>query len=81
MFRNSISKHSNYAIGGRYFGSINGVQYGLVAGVIDGYSGGKVIPLGGLALTHKQTHLLVTPAVSGQSPALIEISFTFKELK
>jgi hypothetical protein len=78
MFRNSISKKSSYAIGGKYLGTINGIQYGLIGGVINGYNNGKVLPLGGFVASYKQMHLLFTPPVSGQSPALVEVSFTIK---
>jgi hypothetical protein len=79
VYRNSVSKHSNYAIGGKYMGHINGVSYGLVGGMVDGYAArdGHFIPLAGVVLTYKQLHLMLVPAVPSQSPALVEISFTF----
>jgi hypothetical protein len=80
-FRNSVSQKSSYAIGGHYFGAINGIQFGFVAGIINGYATAKVLPLGGLVASYKQLHLLFAPPVSGQSPALVEFSITLKEWK
>jgi hypothetical protein len=79
VYRNSVSKHSNYAIGGKYLGRINSVTYGIVGGMVDGYAArnGHFIPLAGVVLTYKQLHLMLVPPVHKQSPALVEFSFTF----
>ncbi len=83
-YDNSIGNASLYAVGGRYLGKVSGVNYGLGAGVVNGYpvNGGDFIPMAGAVLSWPLgkaiIHAFLVPAVRDYTPAFVQFSVSFR---
>lgn len=84
VYQNSLGSQSIYLVGGMYLGHVGKVRYGLIAGAVNGYlvGNGDFIPMAAGVVSFPMlgtfVHLAFVPAVTNYSPALIQISFSFK---
>ena len=82
-YQNSVGKQTNYIVGGRYLGAIDGVRYGYIAGFVDGYpvGAGKPIPMAAgivsIPLQGGELHLTLIPPVPHYTPMLVQFSVSF----
>jgi hypothetical protein len=87
VYQNSLGGQSSYAVAGTYLGNIGKVKYGIVVGTVDGYplNNGNFIPMAAaIATIHFKefnVHLTMVPSVPNYTPAFIQISVTFGDLK
>ena len=86
MFQNSIGHQSDYAIAGKYLATWGNVRFGLVAGAINGYplNDYNFIPMAAAVVSvpwgQSILHFTIIPEVPNVSPALVQLSVSFKGL-
>ena len=83
-FHNSVNTMSNYAVAGTYLGQVGKIHYGVIGGVIDGYSNannGYIIPMAAgvvtIPMTGYELHTTIVPPVPNYTPAFVQFSISF----
>lgn len=83
-YQNSLGAPSQYAVGGRYLGQVGSVRFGFIAGIVNGYpvGNGDYIPMAAavasVGLWGQTLHMTIVPPVEKYSPALVQLSISFK---